>query len=68
MNWRSKRQVLFLILGVVALMMVAGALAAWINRNNTTCSDGKPPVQQRGGVLGQAEFRCQNGELVTTPG
>ena len=68
MNWRSKRQVLFLILGVVALMMAAGMAAAWHNRKNTTCSDGKPPVEQRGGILGQNLFLCHNGQIVTTPG
>jgi hypothetical protein len=67
-NWRSKRQVLFLILGVVVVMMLAGMAAAWHNRNNTTCPDGKPPIEQRGGLLGQAEFLCHNGKIVTTPG
>ena len=68
MNWRSKRQVLFLIGGVALLMMIGGMAAAWHNRDNTTCSDGKPPVQQRGGLLGQSEFLCHNGQIVTTPG
>ena len=68
MNWRSKRQVLLLIAGVVAVMAAAGMFAAWHNRNSTTCADGKPPVQQRGGLLGQTVFRCHNGQLVTTPG
>jgi hypothetical protein len=67
-NWRSKRQVLILIAGVVVVMAVAGMFAAWHNRNKTTCADGKPPVQQRGGLLGQTVFRCHNGQLVTTPG
>jgi hypothetical protein len=60
--------VLVLILGVVALMIAAGMAAAWINRKNTTCSDGKPPVEQRGGILGQNLFLCHNGQIVTTPG
>jgi len=67
-NWRSKRQVLILIAGVVVVMAAAGMFAAWHNRNNTTCADGKPPVAQRGGLLGQTVFRCHNGQLVTTPG
>jgi hypothetical protein len=50
------------------LVMIAGAGAAWVNRNHTTCSDGKPPVAQRGGLLGQALLRCHNGQIVTTPG
>ena len=68
MNWRSKRQVLALIAGVVVVMAIGGMLAAWHNRNATTCGDGKPPLQQRGGLLGQTVYRCHNGQLVTTPG
>jgi hypothetical protein len=67
-NWRSKRQVLALIIGVVVVMMLAGMAAAWHNRKNTTCSDGKPPIEQRGGLLGQNEFLCHNGKIFTTPG
>jgi vancomycin permeability regulator SanA len=67
-DWHDKRQVLFLILGVIALVMIAGAGAAWVTRNNTLCSDGKPPVAQRAGILGQGLYRCHNGQIVTTPG
>ena len=67
-DWHSKRQVLFLILGVIALVMIAGAGAAWVTRNNTLCSDGKPPVAQRAGILGPSLYRCHNGQIVTTPG
>ena len=72
MRWRidghSKRQVLFLILGVIAIVMIAGASAAWVTRNQTLCSDGKPPGAQRAGILGQGLYRCHNGQIVTTPG
>ena len=68
MNWRNRRQVLFVILGAVVLMTLAGMAAAWHNRKNTICSDGRPPVEQRGGLLGQTEFLCHNGKIVTTPG
>ena len=68
LDWRNKRQVLFLVLGVIALVMIAGAGAAWVTRNNTLCSDGKPPLAQRAGLLGQGLYRCHNGQIVTTPG
>jgi hypothetical protein len=42
--------------------------AAWNNRHHTICPDGKPPVSQRGGLLGQTEFRCHDGRIVTTAG
>ena len=67
-DWRSKRHVLFLVLGIVALVMIAGAGAAWVTRNNTLCTDGKPPVAQHAGLLGQGLYRCHNGQIVTTPG
>jgi hypothetical protein len=67
-DWRSKRHVLFLILAIVALVMIAGASAAWVVRNNTLCSDGKPPVAQQPGILGQGLYKCHNGQIVTTPG
>ena len=67
-DWHSKRQVLFLILGVVALVMIAGASAAWVTRNKTLCSDGKPPVAQQAGILGQGLYKFHNGQIVTTPG
>jgi hypothetical protein len=42
--------------------------AAWNNRHHTICPDGKAPVSQRGGILGQVEYRCHDGRVVTTPG
>ena len=67
-DWRSKRQVLFVVLGVVLFVMIAGAGAAWVTRDNTLCTDGKPPVAQHAGLLGQGLYRCHNGQIVTTPG
>jgi hypothetical protein len=67
-DWHSKRHVLFLVLGAVLLVMIAGAAAAWVTRNNTLCSDGKPPVAQHAGILGQGLYKCHNGQIVTTPG
>jgi len=62
----SKRQVL-LVIGVVCLAtFVFGMAAAWHNRHHTLCRDGKPPVAQMGGLLGQTIYRCHNGQTVTT--
>jgi hypothetical protein len=66
MNWHSKRSVL-IALGVVCLVVfVGGMAAAWNNRHHTICPDGKAPVAQRGGLLGQNEYRCHDGRIVTT--
>jgi hypothetical protein len=68
LDWHSKRQVTVLILVIVTLVMIAGASAAWVTRNQTLCSDGKPPVAQQAGILGQGLYKCHNGQIVTTPG
>lgn len=65
MNWRSRRNVLTLLALVCAAVFVAGIAAAYFNRNSTICRDGKDPVAQRGGLLGQVVYRCHDGQLVT---
>ena len=65
LNWRSKRTVLLVILAVCLAVFGAGMAAAWVNRDNTICKDGKAPVAQQGGLLGQVVYKCHNGELVT---
>jgi hypothetical protein len=67
-DWKSKKAVLALIGAVCVVVFAAGMVAAWNNRHHTICPDGKPPVAQRGGLLGQIEYRCHDGRIVTTPG
>ena len=66
MNWQSKRAVLLLVAGVCLVVFAGGMIAAWHNRHHTICPDGKPPVSQRGGILGQTVYRCHDGRVVTT--
>jgi hypothetical protein len=66
-NWRSKRTVLIALFGVCLALFIAGMAAAWVNRDNTICKDGKPPREQQGGILGQVVYLCHNGQLITTP-
>lgn len=66
MNVRSKRQVLLALGAVCLVLFVFGMAAAWHNRHHTLCRDGKPPVAQEGGLLGQTVYRCHNGQTVTT--
>lgn len=66
MNWTSKRAVLTLIGAVCLAVFIGGMAAAWHNRHHTICPDGKPPVAQRPGLLGQTEYRCHDGRTVTT--
>jgi hypothetical protein len=62
---RSKRTVVILLAVLASAIFIAGMAAAFVNRHRTICSDGKPPVAQRGGILGQTEYRCHNGKIVT---
>ncbi len=66
MNWRSKRAVLALIGAVCLVVFAAGMAAAWHTRHHTLCPDGKAPVRQRAGILGQTEYLCHDGRTVTT--
>jgi hypothetical protein len=61
----SRRLVLLAVGGACLVVFIAGMGAAWVNRNHTICSDGKPPIQQRGALLGQVAVRCHNGQVVT---
>jgi hypothetical protein len=65
-NWRSKRAVLLLLAGAAVIMFAGGMAAAWHNRHHTICPDGKVPVAQQGGLLGQTVYRCHDGRIVTT--
>jgi hypothetical protein len=66
MNWRSKRFVLLVIAGACVVMFAGGMAAAWHNRHHTICPDGKVPVAQQAGLLGQTVYKCHNGRVVTT--
>lgn len=68
MNWQSKRTVLLALGAACLVVFIAGMAAAWNNRHHTICADGKAPVSQRSGILGQVEYLCHDGSTVTTPG
>ena len=56
---------LTLLAAVCAAVFIAGIAAAYFNRNSTICRDGRDPVAQRGGLLGQVVYRCHDGQVVT---
>ena len=66
MNWRSKRAVLALIGLVCLVVFIGGMAAAWHNRHHTICPGGKAPLAQQSDLLGQVEYRCPDGRIVTT--
>jgi hypothetical protein len=63
---RQMRNRLLIGLAVVCLLLfAAGGVAAFMSRNDTICSDGKVPLRQRDVGMGQTQYWCHNGQLVT---
>ena len=65
-NWRTTGASVLLLVGVVCtLVFIAGIGAAWLNRNNTICSDrqaaGRPA---RPASSARSSYRCHNGQIV----
>jgi hypothetical protein len=60
----TKRQVLIALAVISVLGFIGGGYAAWLSRHDTICPNGKPPVAQRGEVIGQTEYRCSDGTIV----
>jgi len=55
-------------IGFAALAVVLfafGFLAGYLQRNNAICKDHKPPVAQQDNGLGQINYRCHNGQIVS---
>jgi len=67
MSREMRKRVLLTLAAVVAALFVAGGVAAFMSRNDTICSDGKVPLQQRDLGLGQVQYKCQDGEIVNKP-
>ena len=66
-TWKlpTPRQVL-LVLGVFTLLsLVGGGVYAYTHRHETICRDRRPPVAQLDLGLGQIEYRCHDGQIVT---
>lgn len=65
MNWHSPRSVLLLVAVVCVALFAAGIATAYLHRHDKLCKDGRAPVAQRGGLLGQVIVRCHSGQIVT---
>ena len=65
MNLRSKRFVLVLLAVIAVVLFAGGILAAYLSRHDKICPDGKAPIAQRSEVIGQTEYKCHGGVVVT---
>jgi len=64
-NWRSRRFVLSLMVGLGLLLFAGGVLAGYLSRHDKICPNGKPPIAQRSEVIGSTEYKCSDGVVVT---
>ena len=55
------------LLALSLLLMLLGTAYAYHHRHHTICRDRRAPVAQLDLGLGQVEFRCHDGQIVTQP-
>ena len=65
MSARDRRRVLLAIAVFALVTMIGGAVYAYVHRTDTICRDRRPPVSQRDDGLGQIQYRCHDGQIVT---
>ena len=65
MSLRSRRTVLLALAVCSLVLFAAGMAAAYLTRHDTICPDRKPPIAQQAGLLGQTEYLCHDGRVVT---
>ena len=46
---------------------ILGGAFAWIHRHDTICRDGQAPQSQRDYGIGQVQYLCHDGQIVTRP-
>ena len=62
---KQKRLVYLGLTAAIVVLFAAGVISGYVGRHSSICSDGKPPVQQQDVGIGQVEFLCHNGKIVT---
>jgi hypothetical protein len=62
---RDRHRVLLAIALFALLGVAGGATYAWFHRHDAICRDGRPPAAQRDLGLGQVQFRCHDGQIVS---
>ncbi len=62
---KQKRLVLLGLTALLVVLFAAGVIVGYMGRHTSLCPDGKPPVQQQDVGIGQVEYLCHDGKIVT---
>jgi len=62
---RTRRRFYLGFAALAVVLFAAGFLAGYLQRDNAICKDGKPPIAQQDNGLGQINYRCHNGQIVS---
>ena len=65
MSRHQKHLVYVSLASLIVVLFAAGVIAGYMGRHNKICKDGKPPRQQQDTGIGQVEYLCHNGQVVT---
>ena len=65
--WRDKTRVVLAIALFAVVAIVAGGAYAYLHRHDTICKDRLPPKAQRDYGIGQVQYLCHDGQIVTKP-
>jgi hypothetical protein len=66
-GWHSKGRVLGAILAISLFLAILGGAFAFLHRHDTICRDGRAPKAQRDYGIGQVQYLCHDGQIVTKP-
>jgi len=62
---RNRRAVLLVLAAFAIALFAGGVLAGYLSRKDRICPDGRAPIAQRSEVIGQTEYLCHGGKVVT---
>lgn len=65
MSRHQKHLVYVSLFSLIVVLFAAGVIVGYAGRHTPICKDGKPPREQQDTGLGQIEYLCQNGQIVT---
>jgi hypothetical protein len=60
-----KRLVYISLASLIVVLFAAGLISGYMGRHNKICNDGRPPKAQQDTGIGQIEYLCHNGQVVT---